>query len=594
MSTAAPAPAAGRAAADATRTAVVWVPDWPVVAAAAAAGCSPAVPVAVADARGVVAVGAAARRAGVRRGMRRRHAQEACPGLVLLPTDDARDARGFEPVAAAVEEVVAGIEVARPGLLLLPADGAARFHGSEAELARLLVERVADATGHECRAGIADGMLAAVLAAREDLLVPPGRSPEMLAPRPLRDLVHVAVTPERAAAVLELVDLWDRLGVRRIGDLTSLDAHAVAARFGAEGVWAQRVGRGEDLRPPARRRPEADVEAGVELDPPAVRVDTAAFAARRVAAELHAALVARGATCARLRIAARRGDGREHVRTWRTDDAALGGLTVARMTDRVRWQLEGWLTSDAAAGADALDGGDDGAGIVRLTVTAEDLLDAGRHQEGLWGSAQGSALRALRALDRVQGLLGADGVLAARLQGGRTARDRVSVAPWGEEPGPTRPLDRPWPGALPAPAPACVLPEPVEVRLLDAAGRPVVVDRRLAVSGEPAHVRALPPAPGTGTPGSDASGIVAPGADAPGARAPGAGAPGARARATPDVPAGEVVAWAGPWPLAQRWWREDAERLVHVQVVVRTADDATPALLLASSAGRWWWEASYD
>lgn len=585
MSAVAAAPTPGGAPTEVTRTAVVWVPDWPVVAAATAAGHSPAVPVAVQDARGIVAVGPAARRAGVRRGMRRRHAQEACPGLVLLPVDDARDARGFEPVAAAAEEVVAGLEVARPGLLLLPAEGAARFHGSEGELVRLLVERVADATGHECRVGIADGVLAAVLAAREDRLVAPGRSADFLAPRPLRDLVHVAVTPERATALLELVDLWDRLGVRRVGDLTALDAHAVASRFGAEGVWAQRVGRGEDLRPPARRRPEADVEATCELDPPAVRVDTAAFAARRLAAELHAALVARGATCARLRIAARRGDGREHVRTWRTDDAALGGLTAARITDRVRWQLEGWLTSDAPDPADEHPSGDDAAGIVRLTVTAEDLVDAGQHQEGLWGSAQGSSLRALRALDRVQGLLGADGVLAARLQGGRTARDRVSVVPWGEEPPPLRPLDRPWPGSLPSPAPARVLPEPVEVRLLDASGRPVVVDRRLAVSGEPAHVRALPPAPAEDGPTTV------------GRHGHAAGRPAARPRRAavpPEVPVGEVVAWAGPWPLAQRWWREDAERLVHVQAVVRTADDATPAVLLAGSAGRWWWEASYD
>ncbi|QIK83412.1 DNA polymerase Y family protein [Sanguibacter sp. HDW7] len=587
MSVAEPLLAAGTAPAAATRTAVVWVPDWPVVAAATAAGHSPAVPVAVQDARGIVAVGPTARRAGVRRGMRRRHAQEACPGLVLLPVDDARDARFFEPVATAVEDVVAGLEVARPGLLLLPAEGAARFYGSEADLVRLLVERVADATGHECHVGIADGVLAAVLAAREDLLVPSGRSAQMLAPRPLRDLVHVAVTPERATVLLELVDLWDRLGVRRIGDLTALDAHAVASRFGAEGVWAQRVGRGEDLRPPARRRPEADVEATCELDPPAVRIDTAAFAARRLAAELHAALVARGATCARLRITAWRGDGREHVRTWRTDDAALGGLTAARITDRVRWQLEGWLTADAPDTEDGHEhrSEDDAAGIVRLLVTAEDLLDAGQHQEGLWGSAQGSSLRALRALDRVQGLLGADGVLAARLQGGRTARDRVSVVPWGEEPPPLRPLDRPWPGALPSPAPTRVLPEPVEVRLLDASGRPVVVDRRLAASGEPAHVRALPPAPedaGTPVVGRHVRGDARPVARP------------RRAAPPPEVPAGEVVAWAGPWPLAQRWWREDAERLVHVQVVVRTEHDETPAVLLAGTAGRWWWEASYD
>lgn len=540
-------------ASDTVRTAVVWVPDWPVVAAAAVAGLAPAAPVAVVDARAVVAVGAAARRAGVRRGMRRRHAQETCPGLVLLPADDARDARGFEAVAAAVEQVVAGLEVARPGLLLLPADGAARFHGSETELARLLVERVAHDTGHECRAGVADGVLAAVLAAREDRVVPAGGSPAFLAPRPLSDLVHFALTPERTAALIELADLWDRLGLRRVADLTALDPHAVASRFGTEGVWARRVGRGEDVRPPARRRPEADLEATCELDPPASRVDSAAFAARRVAAELHAALVARGATCARVRITARRGDGREHVRTWRTDDAALGGLTAARLTDRVRWQLEGWL----AAGGDDVAHEDPDAGLVRLTVTAEHLLDAGSHQEGLWGSAQGSALRALRALDRVQGLLGADAVLAARLQGGRTARDRVSLAPWGEERPVSRPLDRPWPGALPPPAPTHVLADPVEVVLHDPAGRPVVVDRRLAVSGPPAR---LLPGPS----------------------------------ATSGTPAGEVLAWAGPWPLAQRWWREDAERRVHVQAVVRDAEGATHALLLAGATGRWWWEAGYD
>lgn len=588
MNASAPSLRAGREGAAATRTAVVWVPDWPVVAAAAAAGLSPAVPVAVHDARGIVAVGSAARRAGVRRGMRRRHAQEICPGLVLAPVDDGRDARSFEPVATAVEDVVAGIEVARPGLLALPADGAARFHGSEAELVRLLVERVADATGHECRVGAADGMFAAVLAAREDRVIEPGRSAEYLAPRPLRDLVHVAVTPERAAVLLELVDLWDRLGVRLLGDLTALDPHAVASRFGAEGVWAHRVGRGEDLRPPTRRRPEADVEATCELDPPATRVDTAAFAARRLAAELHASLVARGATCARLRITARRGDGREHVRTWRTDDAALGGLTVARMTDRVRWQLEGWLTADATDAEHE----DDTAGIVELTVAAEDLLDAGQHQEGLWGSAQGSSLRALRSLDRVQGLLGAHGVLSARLQGGRTARDRVSLVPWGEEPPPLRPLDRPWPGALPAPAPTRVLATPLEVRLLDAAGRAVVVDRRLGTSGDPAHVRACPPETATPTPLARPAGPV-PAGPVPAPRQA-ARQPGPQPGPPPEVPEGEVLAWAGPWPLAQRWWREDAERRVHVQVVVRTAHDAAPAVLLAGSGGRWWWEASYD
>lgn len=544
-----------------TRTAVVWVPDWPVVAAALAAGVPSSQPVAVQDARGVVAVGAFARRAGVRRGMRRRQAQEVCPQLHLLPVDELRDARLFEPVAAAAENVVAGIEIARPGLLLLPSDGPARFHGSEDTLVQRLVEEVAEHTGHECQVGIADGVLAAVLAAREHRLVAPGTSRAHLAARPLLDVLHVAMTPERTAQVRQLVDLWDRLGLRRMQDLAALDVGDVAARFGEPGVWVHRLACGEDLRPPARRRLEADVEASCELDPPAQRVDTAAFAARRLAEQVHAELVARTASCSRLRISAVSTDGRERVRVWRADDGALGGLTVARLTDRVRWQLEGWLT-DAGRGENAQDGG---AGLVRLALAAEDLVDAGAHQDGLWGGARGARLRAARALERVQGLLGADAVLAARLQGGRTLRDRVHLTPWGEDDPLRRGLDAPWPGHLPDPAPTCVLPEKVPVQVLAADRTPVGVDRRLTMSAPPAYVTSTPDATG---PAADRSAFVR--------------------------------GWSGPWPVAQRWWRADGERSVYLQVLVdphgpdRERAAHPCALLLSGAQGRWFVEATYD
>ncbi|MBE1875865.1 DNA polymerase Y family protein, partial [Myceligenerans sp. TRM 65318] len=200
----------------ATRTAVVWVPDWPVVAAMAAAGVGAHLPAAVlggASASGagrstgqrVVAVSAPARTAGVRRGMRRRTAQQRCAGLVILAADDARDAVAFEPVAAAAETVVAGIEVARPGLLLLASDGAARYHRSEHGLARELAEAVATGTGHECRVGVADGFLAATLAARDETVVPRGESAGWLAPRPAADLRHAR--PDDSA-LADLLDLW--------------------------------------------------------------------------------------------------------------------------------------------------------------------------------------------------------------------------------------------------------------------------------------------------------------------------------------------------------------------------------------------------
>src|SRR5690606_31230225 len=298
------------------------------------------------DGRRITAASAPARRQGVRRGMRRRHAQECCPELVLLPPDPGREVRFFEPVATAAEEVVAGVEVVRPGLLVLPAQGAVRFHGSDQALAGLLVAAIAEHTGDEAQVGVADGVGAAVLAARSGLAVPPGGSAEFLAPLSLGELVHVTTGP--GAEVMDLVDLLLRLGVRTLGDLAALPAADVLTRFGHLGGWAHRIASGRDTRGTALRRPEPDVVVEQELDPPVERVEATAFVARRLAEELHARLVSQGSGCGRLQVVARTENGQELVRTWRTE-ATLGGLAPAAITDRVRWQLEGWLTAHGTA-----------------------------------------------------------------------------------------------------------------------------------------------------------------------------------------------------------------------------------------------------
>jgi protein ImuB len=558
-----------------TRTTVLWVPDWPVVAGVAAEELAAHLPAAVLDGARVTAVSALARAEGVRRGMRRREAQGVCPELVLLPADEARDIRLFEPVAAAAETVVAGVEVVRAGLLLLPAGGAARYHGSEDALAERLVDAVAERTGHECAVGTADGLLAAVLAARTGQVVAPGGSRAFLAPRDVGELVHAATDDDAAARTLDLVDLLRRLGLRTLGALAALPEPDVAARFGAFGVRAHVLARGDDERPPARRRPEADLEVATDLEPPLDRVDQATFAGRRLAEELHDLLVHHGVTCGRLQIAARTDDGTDLVRTWRTDLGGWGGLTPARITDRVRWQLEGWLSASAVATArsvragvarprrrgeellpDAVDVPEvPPVALVRLAVTALDVTAAGAEQGRLWGGPSGGDLRAHRALDRVQAAVGGTGLLAATLQGGRDVREQVHVRPWGEQSPPPRPLDRPWPGRLPDPAPAtvCTPAEPVEVR--DPAGAPVRVDVRTGLSGPPARVRWRPP------------------------------------EAPHEGEERQVTGWAGPWLLSPRWWTHEGGGLRgHLQVAF---DDGT-AVLLACDAQGWTCEARYD
>lgn len=529
------------------RVAALWVPDWPVLAAMVTEGVAPHVPAAVHDGRSVTAVSAAARAQGVRRGMRRRHARETCPGLALLPADDARDVRLFEPVVVAVERVVAGVEVVRPGLLLLPSAGAGRYHGSEHALAERLVDAVG-AVAYEAQVGVADGVGAAVLAARASRVLPPGTGAAFLAPLAIGELRHVAahgVVDE----VPRLVDLLSRLGLRTLGDLARLPRTDVTARFGPLGTWAHQVACGEDDRPTALHRPEEDVAVEQTLDPPVERIEGTAFAARRLAEALHTRLVERGAGCGRLQIVARTEDGEELVRTWRTD-AALGGLAVARITDRVRWQLEGWLTRSTGTGgrlATTLCEDPSPSALVHLALRAEEVVAVGAEQGRLWGDPSGGDRRAHRALHRVQGLLGADSVLGAVVQGGRDLRDQVHLVPWGEETPPARPADAPWPGRLPPPAPATVLQEPEAVRLLGADGLPVQVDARLELSAEPATLH--------------------------------------RGQATHVVDG-----WAGPWPVVQRWWGPHPERAVYLQAVT----DEGHALLLALRGGAWTVEARYD
>jgi protein ImuB len=52
-----------------------------------------------------------------------------------------------------------------------------------------------------------------------------------------------------------------------------------------------------------------------------------------------------------------------------------------------------------------------------------------------------------------------------------------------------------------------------------------------------------------------------------------------------------VVAWAGPWPVEERWWNPDStRRLARFQLV---GADGNAWLLLVED-GRWWTEARYD
>ncbi len=537
------------------RVLALWCMDWPAVAAAAAAGLSATTPVAVTLANRVVACSAAAREAGVRRGLRRREAQARCPGVHVATADPARDARFFEAVTAAVDDVVPRAEVVRPGLLVLPVRGAARYFGSEEAAAERLVDAVA-AAGAECQNGVADQLATAVFAARAGRVVPPGRDAEFLSGLSIRQLsAEPGLSgPGRG----ELADLLWRLGIRTFGQFAALPRPDVASRFGADAVVAHRMVRGEPDRAPSGRELPPDLDAVLQCDPPIDRVDAAAFAGRTLAAALHRSLESAGVGCTRLAIHAVTAGGGELTRVWRCAEP----LTEEATADRVRWQLDGWLAS-RRAGAQRL--GDiarrAGAGptgpVIMLRLQPVEVVSAEALQLPLWGGpGDESRMRARRALVRVQGLLGAEAVQLPVLSGGRGPAERITLIPIGDEAIPRADPDRPWPGRLPEPAPT-VLPESDSVvELLDAQNNPVRVTGRGMFTAEPV-----------------------------------------RLRGTETAYRGDLSWWTGPWPVDERWWDQDDRHsrtgpTARAQVLLDT--DPPRALLLCYRRRRWYAEGVYE
>jgi protein ImuB len=531
--------------------------DWPAVAAAAAAGLTPTAPVAVTLANRVIACSASARSVGVRRGLRRRESQARCPDLHVVTADPARDARHFEDVTAAVDELVPRAEVLRPGLLVLPVRGAARYFGSEQAASERLVDAVA-AAGAECQVGVADQLPTAVFAARAGRIVESGKDALFLSALSIRQL---ATEPSLAASGRDdLADLLWRMGIRTIGQFAALARSDVASRFGADAVVAHRFARGEPARGPSGREPEQELDAVMDCDPPIDRVDAAAFAGRSLAGTLHRSLEASGVGCTRLAIHAITANGEELERVWRCAEP----LTEDATADRVRWQLDGWLNRRNPGDRPT-------APVTVIRLRPVELVSAEALQLPLWGGiGEEDRLRARRALVRVQGLLGPEAVQVPMLSGGRGPAERITFTPLGDEQVPRADPAQPWPGQLPEPSPTVLLDDPVE--LFDAGGNPVRVTGRGLFSADPSRLV---------SPGSNDS---------------------------------RLTWWAGPWPVDERWWDPElttSGRTARAQVLLdghdvgprpkgrgRSREEQTikpgRALLLCYRQRRWYVEGIYE
>jgi protein ImuB len=469
--------------------------------------------------------------------------------------------RAFAPVLEVLESFGTPVASCEPGWAAFATRGPARRCGGEAALVAALSALLADLDlpGRWWRVGIGDGAFVATQAAAVEAIVARGAGATFLA--------HLEI---EALGRPELAEVLRNLGITTLGEFAALGRDEVLARFGVDGGRAHRLAGGHEEAPLTPRPRALDLAVTASLDPPAADLEAVAVVTSGLAERLAERLARSGLACARLRVEVCTVGGDRLACAWSSE----GHLRPAVVAERLRERLESWSaiqgpTGRAGGASQPEDVGEVAqGGVERVTLVPEELApDRGRQLE-LWGRSHGGDEPAARATARVQKLLGAAAVVRPVLVGGRGPGERVRLVPVGDPvpreagssarplrpalPGSVAPEDPapPWPGRLPAPSPSIVVGIPRAVRLLDAAGQPIGVDGRGAVSGIPAALGA------TGAPATVA-----------------------------------VAAFCGPWPVDERWW-EGAGRRRRARIQVVTADGE--ALLLVLERGIWHVEGVYD
>jgi hypothetical protein len=188
---------------------------------------------------------------------------------LLEQNEEGREKRAFEQILEEISSLTTHIDVVRPGVCAVPTRGPSRYFGGDPALCLRLAEALETAVpGTFAGIGVADGLFAAVLAARSaaagsasaslsvsgsaqpesgsgsrsNLVVPPGGTPAFLAPWPVGVL-------ER----LDLAELLVRLGIRTLGQFAALPARHVLARFGTDGTACHMAAAGSTGELPGLR-----------------------------------------------------------------------------------------------------------------------------------------------------------------------------------------------------------------------------------------------------------------------------------------------------------------------------------------------------
>src|SRR5579864_7701003 len=285
--------------------ACIFIPDFPIAAWARSAPELEHEPLAIIDGSPplvrVISTNPAARKLGAQPGMTKLQA-ESVPQLRLRRRSSALETAAHAALldcACTFSPRVEDTKQTRDestwrDTVVLDAAGLEALFGSAQKIACDIAHR-AYQLGLPARVAIAGNAEAATHAARGFpgvTVIPAGDERARLGPLPIEVLEPTA----------ELLETFDRWGIRRFADLAQLPPVAVSERIGTEGLRLQKLARGEDRRPLVPATEPLYFEEAMELEYPVGTLEPQSFIFSRLLEQLCARLMARALSTNELRL----------------------------------------------------------------------------------------------------------------------------------------------------------------------------------------------------------------------------------------------------------------------------------------------------
>ncbi|HBY63918.1 MAG TPA: hypothetical protein DEH78_29180 [Solibacterales bacterium] len=231
-------------------------------------------------------------------------------------------------------------EYTMPNTVVLDMQGFERMMGEGAAMAEAIRRRAAERglTPQIAMAGNPDAAVQAALRYSGITVIAAGEEARWLAP----------LEVERLPLTAEMLETLDRWGIRTFGEFAALPELGVAARFGQDGTYLQRLARGEQPRPLSPWRPEAVFARSEGWDQPVELLEPLLFVLGRQLNELCTDLSTNGLATQEVHVSLGLEGGVEDRRTLRLPVPVAAGAPLLKL---VQLELEAHPPGAAIVGA---------------------------------------------------------------------------------------------------------------------------------------------------------------------------------------------------------------------------------------------------